>query len=49
MFSVGIAATCKPGIITSTYTLDGNGLGAFSIRSGRLFGGIKSGIKERVD
>lgn len=49
MFSVGVAATYKPGIITSAYTLDGDSLGPFSIRSGGFFRGIKSSIEERVD
>ena len=49
MLSVGSAAAYKAGIVTSTYTLDGDSLGLFSIRREGLFGGIKSGIEERVD
>ena len=49
MVSVGAAAAYNPRIITSTYTLDGNSLGPFGIRREGLFGGIESGIEERVD
>jgi hypothetical protein len=35
--------------ITSTYALNGDSLGPFSIRSENLFGGIESGVEEGVD
>ena len=48
-FNIGVVAAYKLGIITGTYTLDGDGLGSFSVRSEGFFGRIKRGIEERVD
>jgi hypothetical protein len=49
MFSVGVATAYIRRMITSTYALNGDSLGPFSIRSERLLGGIKSGVEEGVD
>src|ERR1700677_1275346 len=49
VFSVGVAAAYKRGVLTSTYALNGDSLGPFSIRSEMLFRGIKGGIEEGID